>query len=82
MSLSDDGVDSVPFVPQESIIQEVIGCFDVYARIRRTRDSIFTSVSFSPREEQRAYDDLQHAVARLRILSQQLDSAEPARGPS
>lgn len=74
--------DSCPSAPQETIIQKVLGCFDAYARIRRTRDSICAPVRFSPREEQRAHDDLQQAVARLRILSQQFDSAEPAGGPS
>lgn len=31
MSFSDDGLDSCPSAPQETIIQKVLGCFDAYA---------------------------------------------------
>lgn len=68
MSSSDSASGPFPSAPEETIVQEVLGCFDVYARIRRARDSILTPVRFSPRDEQRAYDDLQQAISRLRTL--------------
>ncbi|MFD5876724.1 hypothetical protein [Streptomyces sp. NPDC060322] len=82
LSTWGDTSDAADSVPQETIVQEVLGCFDAYARIRKAHDSICTPVRFSPREEQRAYDDLQRAVSRLRASSRQFDSAEPAEGAS
>jgi len=55
-----------PSMPQEIVIQEVLTCFDAYARIRRARDSVLAASRVSPREEERAFGDLQQAISRLR----------------
>ena len=82
MCCSENDSGSPLSAPEETIVQEVLGCFDVYARIRRARDSILTPVRLSPRDEQRAYDDLQQAISRLRTVCRQLDQARPVKGPS
>ena len=58
-----------PSTPQEIVIQEVLTCFDAYARIRRARDSILTASRVGSREEEHAFNDLQQAIARLRTIS-------------
>ncbi|MFG3246289.1 hypothetical protein [Streptomyces sp. NPDC048187] len=50
-------------------MEEVIAAFDAYARIRKAGDGILTAVRFSRADEQRAFDDLQRAVTRLRASS-------------
>ncbi|MEU8627792.1 hypothetical protein [Streptomyces sp. NPDC048669] len=55
-----------PSLPREPLIQQVLACFDAYARVRGTRDSILPASRVTPREEQRAFDELRQAVARLR----------------
>ncbi|MFI2645593.1 hypothetical protein [Streptomyces sp. NPDC018610] len=51
--------------PQESI-QQVLACFDAYARARRARDSLLPAGRVSPREEERVFDELRRAIERLR----------------
>lgn len=48
------------------LIDEVVVRFDAYARARAARDSLFATARTTPRQEQRAFDDLQAAVLRLR----------------
>ncbi|MBO0914483.1 hypothetical protein J1C73_09215 [Streptomyces laculatispora] len=55
-----------PSAPQEPVIQQVLACFDAYARVRGTRDSILPASRVTPREEQRAFDELRQAVGWLR----------------
>ncbi|MFG2599095.1 hypothetical protein [Streptomyces sp. NPDC048462] len=55
-----------PSIPQESAIEQVLACFDAYARAHGTRDSILPASRVTPREEQRAFDELRHAIERLR----------------
>ena len=50
------------------MILEVLACFDVYARIRGARDSVLAASRVSPQEEERAFDDLQQAISRLRTV--------------
>lgn len=62
--------DPSPSLPPESLlIQEVITTFDAYARIRKAGDGILTAVRYSSGDEERAFDDLQRAVTRLRTSS-------------
>ncbi|MEW2571864.1 hypothetical protein [Streptomyces sp. NPDC047070] len=58
-----------PSTPQERAAQEVVTCFDAYARVRAARDGVLSSSRVGPREEERAFDDLQQAIARLRTAS-------------
>ncbi|MFE2971830.1 hypothetical protein ACFXKC_51340 [Streptomyces sp. NPDC059340] len=58
-----------PPTPQERAVQEVLTCFDAYARIRASRDSLLSASRVRPREEERAFDDLQQAISRLRTAS-------------
>ncbi|MBK3576465.1 hypothetical protein JHN63_22175 [Streptomyces sp. MBT65] len=58
-----------PLTPQERAVQDVLTCFDAYARVRAARDSVLSSSRAGPWEEERAFDDLQRAVARLRTAS-------------
>ncbi|MEU1450521.1 hypothetical protein [Streptomyces mirabilis] len=58
-----------PPTPQERAVQEVLTCFDAYARIRASRDSVLAASRIGPREEERAFADLQQAVDRLRTAS-------------
>ncbi|WP_416956727.1 hypothetical protein [Streptomyces sp. Agncl-13] len=51
------------------MIQEVLTCFDAYARIRSARGSVLGASRVGPREEERAFNDLQQAIARLRTIS-------------
>lgn len=44
----------------------VIDCFDAYGRIRGARDNIIGASRVTPWQEQRAFDDLAQAIARLR----------------
>ncbi len=64
MPRRDDSREPLPR-PQE-LIDEVVVRFDAYARARAARDSLFPTARTTPRQEQRAFDDLQAAVARLR----------------
>ncbi|MEU1920896.1 hypothetical protein ACF09G_19455 [Streptomyces albogriseolus] len=45
---------------------EVVTRFEAYARARAARDSLLPGARTGPWHEQRAFDDLQAAVARLR----------------
>lgn len=54
---------------QENAIRDVLACFDVFARIRTARDSILHSSRLGPRDEQRAFEDLQRAVTTLRAIA-------------
>jgi hypothetical protein len=58
-----------PSNSQELAAQEVLTCFDAYARIRAARDGVLSASRVGPREEERAFDDLQQAIARLRTVS-------------
>ncbi|WP_331732001.1 hypothetical protein [Streptomyces sp. NBC_00989] len=58
-----------PPTRQELAVQEVLTCFDAYARIRASRDSVLSAARVGPREEERAFADLQQAVSRLRTAS-------------
>ncbi|MFF2130600.1 hypothetical protein ACFVW1_35575 [Streptomyces olivochromogenes] len=58
-----------PPTPQERAVQEVLTCFDAYVRIREARDSLLSASRVGPREEDRAFDDLQQAISRLRTAS-------------
>ncbi|OKK04248.1 hypothetical protein AMK09_38115 [Streptomyces sp. CB02488] len=60
-----------PAMPQESAIQQVLACFDAYARVHGTRDSILPASRVTPREEQRAFDELRHAIERLRDTTEE-----------
>lgn len=51
--------------PQD-LIDEVVVRFDAYARARAAGESLFPTARTTPRQEQRAFDDLQAAVTRLR----------------
>ncbi|MEZ3181290.1 hypothetical protein KYY02_22145 [Streptomyces pimonensis] len=68
MSLPNGPSSPDPSTSQEVAIQQVVDHFAVYTRIRRARDGIPTAVHFTPRDEQRAFDDLQQAISRLRTL--------------
>jgi hypothetical protein len=52
--------------PPLDLINEVVTRFDAYARARATRDSLLPATRTTPRHEQRAFDDLQAAITRLR----------------
>ncbi|MFE9687182.1 hypothetical protein [Streptomyces sp. NPDC006285] len=54
--------------PQETAVQEVLTCFDAYARIRSARGSLLAASRVGPRDEERAFDDLQQAITRLRSV--------------
>ncbi|MBT3150182.1 hypothetical protein HTV45_04645 [Streptomyces sp. CHD11] len=54
-----------PYRPQD-LIDEVVVRFDAYARARAASESVFSTARATPRQEQRAFDDLQAAVTRLR----------------
>lgn len=58
-----------PSSPHERAVQEVLTRFDAYARIRAVRDSIIGAPQVGPREEERAFDGLRQAVARLRATA-------------
>ncbi|MFJ3673379.1 hypothetical protein ACIPSE_43710 [Streptomyces sp. NPDC090106] len=63
------GPSSVPSpTPQERAVREVLTRFDVYARIRAARAGVLSSSRVGPREEERAFDELQQAVVDLRAL--------------
>jgi len=69
MSLRN-GLSSTPSpMPQEVVIQEVLTCFDVYARVRGARDSVLAASRADPREEERAFSELRQAITRLRATS-------------
>jgi len=68
MSSRNDASAPPPSTPQEIVIQEVLARFDAYARIRGARDSVLAASRVSPREEERAFDDLQQAISRLRTV--------------
>lgn len=55
--------------PQDLAVQEVLTCFDAYARIRAARDGVLSATRISPREEEHAFGDLQQAITRLRTVS-------------
>lgn len=50
-------------------MQEVLACFDAYARNRVARDSLLAASRVGPREEEHAFADLQQAITRLRTAS-------------
>ncbi|MEU5059954.1 MULTISPECIES: hypothetical protein [Streptomyces] len=52
--------------PRQELVDDVLARFDAYARIRAGRDSVFEVSRSTPQQEQRAFDDLEQAVARLR----------------
>ncbi|MFJ3671465.1 hypothetical protein ACIPSE_33880 [Streptomyces sp. NPDC090106] len=51
---------------QELAIRQVLIRFDAYARIRAARDSVLAASRAGPRDEERAFDELEQAMARLR----------------
>ncbi|MFJ3981571.1 hypothetical protein [Streptomyces fungicidicus] len=63
---SHDDVPDVPPPPPLDLLHEVVTRFDAYARARAARDSVLPGARTTPRHEQRAFDDLQDAVSRLR----------------
>ncbi|MBQ0850294.1 hypothetical protein J8N05_19080 [Streptomyces sp. BH-SS-21] len=58
-----------PLTAQELAAHEVLTSFDAYARVRAARDGVLPSSRVGPREEERAFDELQQAIARLRTTS-------------
>lgn len=52
--------------PPPDAVAEVVTRFEAYARARAARDSLLPGARTGPWHEQRAFDDLQAAVARLR----------------
>ncbi|MGW0565977.1 hypothetical protein [Streptomyces tauricus] len=58
-----------PATPQETAVEAVLTCFDAYARIRGARDSLLTAGRGGPRDEERAFNDLQQAITQLRTVS-------------
>ncbi|MDT0474360.1 hypothetical protein ACIQKE_30385 [Streptomyces griseoviridis] len=50
----------------EDVVQEVLIRFDSYERVRGARDSLLSASRVGPREEERSFEDLRRAVARLR----------------
>ncbi|MEU0133017.1 hypothetical protein ABZ172_03095 [Streptomyces sp. NPDC006296] len=50
-------------------VQQVLACFDAYSRARGARDGLLSAARVSPREEQRAFDDLRRAVEQLRAAT-------------
>lgn len=52
--------------PPPDAVVEVVTRFEAYARARAARDSLLPGARTGPWHEQRAFDDLQAAVARLR----------------
>ncbi|MET9154784.1 hypothetical protein ABZX82_26460 [Streptomyces griseoflavus] len=64
MTRRDEPREALP--PTRDLVEEVVVRFDAYARARAARDSLFPTARTTPRQEQRAFDDLQAAVARLR----------------
>ncbi|BDH07288.1 hypothetical protein HEK131_45150 [Streptomyces seoulensis] len=56
--------------PYEQAIQQVIAYFNAYDRARGALDSVLAASRASPREEQRAFNDLRQAVERLRHTTQ------------
>ncbi|MFF0133718.1 hypothetical protein [Streptomyces mirabilis] len=69
MPSPNDPSSPPPSTPQERAVQEVLTCFDAYARIRAARDSFLSASRVGPREEERAFGDLQQAISRLRTAS-------------
>ncbi|MGW3745109.1 hypothetical protein ACWD62_32135 [Streptomyces sp. NPDC005146] len=57
---------STSHLPPQELVDDVLARFDAYARIRAGRDSMFDASRSTPRQEQRAFDDLEQAVVRLR----------------
>ncbi|MEU5223616.1 hypothetical protein AB0G55_13290 [Streptomyces toyocaensis] len=55
-----------PSPPPQDLIDDVVVRFDAYARARGARESLFPAAHASPRREQRAFDDLEAAITRLR----------------
>ncbi|MFI6023682.1 hypothetical protein ACIBCP_39330 [Streptomyces sp. NPDC051287] len=58
-----------PPTEQDLATQQVLACFDAYARIRARQDSVLGTSRAGPREEERAFTDLQQAITRLRTAS-------------
>ncbi|MFJ4517985.1 hypothetical protein [Streptomyces sp. NPDC088816] len=56
-----------PIPASQDPVQQVLACFDAYDRVRRAHDSLLPTNRVSPREEQRAFDDLRKAIERLRV---------------
>ena len=57
---------SVPQFSSRELVQEVLICFDAYARIRGGRDSILSASRTTGQQENKAFNDLAVAVDRLR----------------
>lgn len=69
MSSRNDPFSPPPPTPEELAVQEVLTCFDAYARILGARHSVLAASRNGPREEERAFSDLQQAISRLRTIS-------------
>lgn len=69
MSSRNGPLSPPPPTPEELAVQEVLTCFDVYARILGARHSVLSASRTGPREEDRAFSDLQQAISRLRTVS-------------
>ncbi|MEU3222142.1 hypothetical protein ABZ695_03155 [Streptomyces sp. NPDC006976] len=55
-----------PSPPPQALVEQVLICFDAYTRARGARDSLLSGGRVSPREEQRAFDDLRRVIEKLR----------------
>ncbi|MEV6294921.1 hypothetical protein AB0M41_31830 [Streptomyces sp. NPDC051896] len=64
--LPQNDPSSAPQLVLQEVVQDVLNRFDAYARIRGSRDSVFQASRFTPREEQRAFDELEQSITRLR----------------
>ncbi|MFJ2264018.1 hypothetical protein ACIOKD_38000 [Streptomyces sp. NPDC087844] len=62
--------------PQKFMVQEVQTRFDTHARIRGTRGSRLPASRVGPRDEERAFGDLQQAFTRLRAFSREQDKGK------
>lgn len=70
------GSSSATLSPQELLVQRVLTCFGTYARIRSTRGALLTSSRVGPCDEERAFDNLQQAITRLRAFPRDQDPGE------
>ncbi|XIG72032.1 hypothetical protein C1N81_00505 (plasmid) [Streptomyces sp. SGAir0957] len=52
--------------PPDDAVADVVTCFDAYARIRSARNHVFNASRSTERDEERAFQELGRAVARLR----------------
>ncbi|WP_329111632.1 hypothetical protein OG724_27525 [[Kitasatospora] papulosa] len=49
-----------------ALVEQALSSFDAYNRARGARSGLLFGPRASPREEQRAFDDLQRAIEKLR----------------